>query len=158
MEQIFFGNTDGLNWFIHDVLPKSDITLTIVGKGMSKAFENSNQVKVYDFVESLDDFYQKADMLIIPTITGGGMKTKTAEAMMWGKVILGTSNAFEGYITQNVDGLFVCNTAEEFIDAIKKVQLGKYYRFNESIYHEFIDNYSTDVITEKFSEFISYIK
>jgi len=35
--------------------------------------------------------------VILPIISGSGMKTKTAEALMYGKSIIGIKEAFEGY-------------------------------------------------------------
>ena len=60
----FFGNTDGLKWFIENVLPKTEIHLTIVGNGMSKAFSNSDRITVFDFVEDLSVFYKEADFVL----------------------------------------------------------------------------------------------
>ena len=41
-------------------------------------------------VDCLETWYEKADVVISPIFLGSGMKTKTAEALMYGKPILGT--------------------------------------------------------------------
>lgn len=43
------------------------------------------------------------------------MKTKTAEALMYGKTIIGTKEAFEGYVLDE-KAMKLCSNAQEFID------------------------------------------
>lgn len=145
----FFGNTEGLNWYIENVLPKVDVHLTIVGNGMSKAFSNSDKITVYDFVDDLSAFYKKADFVVLPIISGGGMKTKTAEAMMWGKVILATKNAFTGYDIDNCKGLYVCESADDYIETIRKIYDEDFNYFNKSIHERFIEKHSIDSTISK---------
>ena len=90
----FFGNVDGLKMFIHNVLPHTDMQLTVVGKGMKKLNIDNSKVTIYDGVKSIASFYIDADFVIAPIVSGGGMKVKIAEAMMYGKKIVGTPEAF----------------------------------------------------------------
>lgn len=43
------------------------------------------------------EYIYNADFLIAPIFEGSGMKLKTAEALMYGKTVFGTTEAFEGY-------------------------------------------------------------
>lgn len=117
----FYPNIEGMQWFINKVLPKVEGKLCIVGKNMSPSiFSNLNdKVTIFGFVDDLAEYYRRAKMVISPIFHGGGMKTKTAEALMWGKLILGSKEAFEGY---EIDPkcMIECNTEAEFINAINK--------------------------------------
>ena len=115
----FYPNVEGMQWFIDTVMPKVDGNLTIVGKGMRpEIFDNLNdRIKIYGFVDDLSDYYRRARMVVSPIFHGGGMKTKTAEALMYGKMILGTKEAFEGYVL-DCDSLVECNSSESFMKAI----------------------------------------
>lgn len=144
----FFGNTDGLKWFIKNVLPNVDVHLTIVGNGMSKVFSDRKKITVYDFVEDLSDFYKKTDFVLLPIISGGGMKTKTADALMYGKAIIGTQNALCGYDIKNLKGIYECKTKEDFISAIKNIYDDDIFTFNQEIHERFILKHSISV-TEK---------
>lgn len=117
----FYPNVEGMQWFIDTVMPKVEGNLTIVGKGMRpEIFNNLNdRIKIYGFVDDLSDYYRRARMVVSPIFHGGGMKTKTAEALMYGKLILGTKEAFEGY-TKESTSLLECNTAEEYAEAINR--------------------------------------
>lgn len=55
--------------------------------------------------------------MISPIWAGGGMKTKTAEALMYGKTIIGTTETFEGY-EMDPRCMILCRSAADFIAAI----------------------------------------
>ena len=149
----FFGNTDGLNWFIKDVLPYVDIKLIIVGTGMSRAFKSTNKVEVHDYVDDLTPYYMDSDFVLLPIISGAGMKTKTAEAMMWGKAIIATSLALEGYEYSNIQGIYKCDTKEEFINSIKAIYRDGIYNYNSHIHEHFVNHYSRDVMIDRTRSF-----
>ena len=140
----FFGNTDGLKWFIENVLPKTEIHLTIVGNGMSKAFSNSEKITVFDYVDDLSVFYKETDFVLLPIISGGGMKTKTADALMYGKAIIGTPEVFFGYKVENLHGIYICQSENDFVQAIEQIYKDNVYNFNLLIHKRFTDCHSIE--------------
>jgi len=117
----FFANIHGIRWFVKNVMPNVDAHLTIVGNDMDK-FRDELQgpkVKVVGRVDSLKEVYQNADIVVSPIFYGSGMKTKTAEALMYGVPVLGTTEAFEGFDDVDLDEIgSTCNTARDFIEKI----------------------------------------
>lgn len=162
----FIPNLSGLEFFIQKVLPELNAKLIIVGKGMEKykkKFEKINEkVSVIGTVENLEEYYLKANAVIAPIFIGGGMKIKTGEALMYGKSIFGTTEAFQGYEVdyEKIGG--ICNTAEEFI--LKINNYIKYWenngKFEENKYSKemFIKKYSYDSSIEKFKELFDELK
>lgn len=69
------------------------------------------------------------------------MKTKTAEALMYGKEYLATSEALEGYENS---GIKPCDTAEEFIARIESLIRHKPEKFNSSMREVYLRNYSIE--------------
>ena len=124
----FGPNVDGLRWFIEKIMPNVTKTLKIVGKGMER-YKNEmthNNVEVVGTVEDLSDYYYKAECVVLPIRYGDGMKVKTAEALMYGRTVIGTNEAFEGYeIKDSFEG-YRCNTAEEFITRINNLKESGY--------------------------------
>lgn len=113
----FYANIDGLKWFAKEVSPHIHIPLVVIGLGMEslkKVFSKYPKIIIIGFVEDLNLFYSKADFVISPIFKGSGMKTKTAEALMYGKSIIGTREAFEGFLIPEGVGI-CCNSATEFI-------------------------------------------
>jgi hypothetical protein len=146
----FFGNTEGLSWFIENVLPYVNIKLLIVGTGMSKIFKNQEKIEVYDYVDDLSQFYLNADFVVSPIFSGGGMKTKIAEALMYGKSIIGTQEALEGYELKSSGKIFICQSKEDFIWTIENIYTKDIFYFNEDIRDIYLKYYSTENIKTRF--------
>lgn len=143
----FFPNIEAMRFFIKYVLPFVDAKLIIVGKGMDKyedeflsLVEDVSKIEVNGFVDDLAEYYYNASAVIAPILSGGGMKTKVAEALMYGKTILGTREAFQGYI-RNSRAMLECNSDLEFIKAITELDhMSTYNELSRKIYLESYDN------------------
>ena len=137
----FYPNIEAVTFLEDKVLPYVDANLSIVGSGMDKLKTKSKNTRVCSNVPSLTPFYQKADAVILPIFSGSGMKIKTCEAMMYGKIIFGTKEAFMGY---NIDCRFAieCNDAESFIEAINNNRFK--YNFSDASRECFLINHSLE--------------
>lgn len=165
---LFFGgyylpNVHGIDWFINKVYPnlQNKAELIVAGRGMDKLSERHypNGVIINGYIESIEELYRDADIVISPIFEGGGMKVKVAEAMAFGKIIVGSNESYEGYqekIPENYwDALFYrANTADEFTAKIyKALNLSdNKHHFNPKIrelYESgFSENYAERVISE----------
>ena len=152
----FFANNDGIMWFINEVSNHIDIPLWIAGsccyaieKNIDK--EKFPNIKLLGFVENIENLYINATGVIGPIFAGSGMKTKTVEAMMYGKNIYATTEAFEG-ISGDYDKMgALCNTKDDFINALQNL---KRVKFNEYTYSVFVNNFSAVSAYSKFSRFV----
>lgn len=97
------------------------------------------RVTIRGRVESLDEFYNKADVVVGPIFKGEGMKTKTCEALMYGKIYLGTDEALEGYEDLNE---YRCNTADEFVHMIELLTDKNLPKYNENLRNIYLEKYS----------------
>jgi glycosyltransferase involved in cell wall biosynthesis len=98
----------------------------------------------HDYVEDLEDYYKKSHIVISPIFIGSGMKVKIAEALMFGKIIIGTQLSFQGYKINNAD-CYICNTKEEFVNKIIDLQyllLDTDLNYSESSRKTYLDLYS----------------
>lgn len=140
-------NVQGILWFVKNVLPQTDIKLQIVGKGMSTIVpkvEEYKNIEVFSDVPDLRPFIENADIMLFPIFEGSGMKVKTCEALMYGKNIIGTAEAFEGYELDTSKAGACCNTKKEFLAAIKDFTEHPRPRFNAYSREVFVNNYSAD--------------
>lgn len=124
----FFGNIVGIKRFIQNVLPDlHNVTLTIVGNDMQRIAEEMpvpENVNVLGYVSNdrLEECYHSADIAILPILDGGGMKTKTAEAMMYHLPVIGTKEAFCGYEIDNQDIGLCSDNMNEWVEFINKIE------------------------------------
>jgi len=108
-------NVDGLIYFIQKWWP----TLKHSSLGIAGSICNNQQVfkevkaaggTLEGFVYYLDDFYANCRWIIAPLRQGSGIKIKVLEAMARGKVVIGSSKAFEGIpITHGINALVLEN-------------------------------------------------
>ncbi|WIG81923.1 glycosyltransferase [Photobacterium damselae] len=136
-------NIEALNFLTKDVMPFiKNRKLIIIGKGLDKyksKYDNHN-VETLGFVENIDNYYCKSNIVLSPIFSGAGMKVKIAEALSYGKIVMGTSFSFVGYNLQdNSDFLIEANTAKEYIELLKNsfdsssINSKKYFDDNLSI-------------------------
>ncbi len=153
----WFANIHGLKWFVRNVLVHVNIKLQIIGSGMDELEKEFAYPKIefLGFVPDLSPVLIKADYFICPIFIGGGMKVKTCEALMYGKNIIGTKEAFEGYEIDYTKVGAICNNQEEFIDTINHYCSIKREKFNEYSRECFIGKYSFQATLEMFAELLS---
>ena len=149
---------EGVKWFVNNVAPFVDSNIRIVGKGFDSVSQElcSKNVEVIGFVEDLEDEYLSADCVIVPILSGAGMKVKVAEALMYGKTVFGTGEAFEGYDIDFERVGAKCDSADEFIKAINGY-LPKSKKYNSFSRSEFDNKYSGKLAYDIFEAAISSI-
>jgi len=153
----FYANIRGITWFVQEIMSSFlNIELEIVGNGMHKlksTLERQN-VSVYGTVPDLQEYYKRAHLVILPIFTGGGMKVKTAEALMYGKTIIGTPEAFCGY-DYHPDIGRICANKTEFCEAIAYYLTYIPKQYNSASRELFLAKYSFDSTLEQFRRIFS---
>jgi glycosyltransferase involved in cell wall biosynthesis len=120
---MFYANEAGIAWYAEHVAPKIGMRTCVVGHGteaLRDRLELHENITVVGSVSSLADWYQRAHVVVAPIFDGSGMKTKVAEALMYGKRVIGTPEAFSGYEDLAQQAGEVCQSAEEFAVAINR--------------------------------------
>lgn len=154
----FYGNVSGLKWFIKEVLPFVNIQLTVVGKDMDqlrKDINISSKLEIHSNVPDISSYIEAADCIILPVFDGSGMKVKTCESLMYGKYIIGTSEAFEGYELNFEKVGACCNTKMEFISAINLFTSSIKSKYNAYSREVFKQKYSFEATLELFDKTLS---
>ena len=119
---------------------------------LNDEFKDDNRIIVHGRVEDLSPYYERATLVIGPIFEGAGMKVKTAEALSYGKVFIGTDESLIGYkeLAGSLLGksIFVCNNEIKFADAINSHNFND--EFCQDNYNFFLKNYSIEAATAKF--------
>lgn len=151
----FYANVKGIMWFIKNVIPKIDVKVYIVGKGFEvfrKTLEINEKIKVFGFVKNIRKLYLNASLIIAPIFHGSGMKTKVAEAMMFGKKIIGTPEAFSGYDVLPKRFGLISSDPSTFSKYINKNTNNKKINFFPSIRRVYIKYYSNPTVKKVFEK------
>jgi len=120
-------NQDALHFFLGEVLPKIEerypqVELTIVGKNppnwLNEIGQNNARITVTGFVESVIPHLDKAAVMIVPLLTGGGTRLKILESFACGKAVVSTSVGAEGIECESGKHILLADEPEEMCDAI----------------------------------------
>ena len=142
---LFYANEFGIKWFIKNVSPFISFKTYIIGSGFEKfkdEFEKHKNVRVIGKVDELSSWYLDAQYIIAPIFEGSGMKTKVAEAFMFGKKILATRSALAGYDNLPEYSYYLCNTSKEFIETIQSLVDSDYSNFDKNIRNIYENKFS----------------
>lgn len=121
-------NYKGVDSFLRDVWPSVKAAFPmleywIAGKGapseLAAAWSAIAGVKVLGYVEDLVSVYENCLASVVPVDSGGGTCIKTLESLAYGRVCFSTQFGARGFtegdITKNKLGLFIYETADEFL-------------------------------------------
>jgi glycosyltransferase involved in cell wall biosynthesis len=101
------------------------LNLYLAGRNMPEDFKNMNKpnVIVEGEVENAHLFMRSKGLMIVPLLSGGGMRVKIIEGMALGKVIVTTTVGGEGINYTEGSNILIANDPDEFIAAINKYVL-----------------------------------
>lgn len=153
----FFANEYGIKWFTKNVSPYIEYKTFIIGSGfenLKSELEQSKNVSVIGRVDSLSEWYINAEYVIAPIFEGSGMKTKVAEAMMYGKKILATSQALIGYEDAHIEAYYVCNTKRDYVELLSKLYSKIPKKFNENLRQLYLKEYSHEASKTRLERFL----
>lgn len=120
-------NQEAIKWFLNEVwsaiiAKEPTATFHLAGKNMPdeiiKLTATMHGVINEGEVKNANDFINNNNIMIVPLFSGSGMRIKIIEAMAIGKLVIGTSVAFEGIAVQHNKNGIIANTANEFKEAI----------------------------------------
>ena len=119
-------NIEGMNWFLDNVWERvirkyPQLSLVLAGKGTKSLFEGKqlHNVRIFDFVESAQQFINEHDIMIVPLLSGSGMRIKIMEGLALGKPVITTTIGAEGIDVTDKEDIIIANTPEEMMQAIE---------------------------------------
>lgn len=154
----FYANVEGMIWFARNVSPLIPYPIYVVGRGFDSykaEFERFHNIEVIGPVSDLAIWYRQASVVIAPIFSGSGMKTKVAEALKFGRPVVGSPGAFIGYDKVHSQAGYVCVTAVEYAEAITAVCSGR-VTYDESILRKlYKENYSQEAARKRFESLMT---
>ena len=156
-------NIEAMNWFVHDVMPLvleklPAVEFHLAGKRMSPEileYRQRQNIFTHPDVPSASAFMQSHEILVVPLLSGGGMRLKIVEAMALGMPIISTRIGAEGIAVRDGESILFAETPSEFVEKIQlllsnpelKQRLGKEAR------HIALERYTWESIAEQQARF-----
>jgi len=120
-------NEEAINWFIEDVFPMAveripDIKIYLAGKKMPQyLLEKSNEnLFIEGTIEDAIKFQEDKAIMLVPLLSGSGIRAKIVEGMALGKTIISTSVGAMGIAYTDNENILIADSPEEFVLQIEK--------------------------------------
>lgn len=146
-------NADGIRWFIKEVFPqvKENIpsaNLTIIGKNPPADFFNlanlfPDAIRITGYVDDLVPYLEKAAIMVVPVLAGGGMRVRILEAFSRGMPTITTTIGLEGIDAQPEIHVLVEDDPSAFAQAVIRL-------LRDPALREHLSTYGRRLVTQQY--------
>jgi len=120
-------NREGIEWFLdnfHKELAEGDLRARfyVAGNDIPDRFDDYEVLGKIFMQGEVDDaleFVNSKSIMIVPLLSGGGMRVKIIEGMAMQKCIISTTLGAEGIKYENGTHIIIANDQDEFYEAMK---------------------------------------
>jgi glycosyltransferase involved in cell wall biosynthesis len=121
-------NREGIEWFLenfHNDLVDGELRTRfyVAGNDIPEQFDEyevMGKIFIQGEVDDALEFVNSKSIMIVPLLSGGGMRVKIVEGMAMQKCIISTSLGAEGINYNHGGNILIADTREEFFKAIKR--------------------------------------
>ncbi|MFD1551974.1 glycosyl transferase family 4 [Putridiphycobacter roseus] len=153
-------NVEGVNWFLDDILPlikRKSFRLHLAGIDMPKYLIHLKDERVVNHgeVPSANDFINKHQVMLVPLLSGSGMRIKIIEAMALGKTVITTSIGAEGIEVTENENILIADTPAAFKEKIEDLidHPEKALKIGTNARKLVVAKYDTELIMKKLIQF-----
>ncbi len=121
-------NEEAVLWFVNNVWDKilqkiPQAKFYIIGRGISQkmASLNKSNIVVISKIETAEKVYHHYSLMVVPLLSGSGMRIKMIEGMAYGKAIVSTNIGAEGIAVTSNTNCLLADTPNEFAEAAIKI-------------------------------------
>lgn len=119
-------NKEAINWLLDEIWPelsKLNVQLHLAGRETPESLKklSDQKLKIHGDVDNAIDFMNQYDVMIVPLLSGSGMRVKIIEAMALGKVVITTTVGAEGIDYTNGEHLLIADTPTEFVNHVREL-------------------------------------
>ena len=163
-------NLEGLRWFLTEIWPdilkeEKDIKFHIAGRNASseiikylKSFKNV----IYDGeVLDANSYINSKAIMLVPLLSGSGMRIKIIEGMALAKAIVSTTIGAEGILAKDGEEMLIAKNKEEFLEkTLQLIQDREFYMKISKNARSFIENEfdNSRIVSHLIKQYESLIK
>jgi polysaccharide biosynthesis protein PslH len=118
-------NQEAVDWFLKNcwktILEKvPDAKLVLAGRFMPRSILDIRDpnIEVIEDVKDAREFYNEHEIMLVPLLSGSGLRIKIIEGLAFGKAIVTTSVGAEGINYANGKNLIIADSEKEFSNAV----------------------------------------
>jgi len=120
-------NLEGIQWFLKHLWPAISnqhpaLQFHLAGRKMPRNMigNGPKNVTIQGEVKDAKDFMLSNGIMVVPLLSGGGLRVKIIEAMALGKTIITTPTGAQGINCKHDENILIGNTANEFVELVNR--------------------------------------
>ena len=160
-------NVEAVNWFlnncwqkIHQLFP--DLRLYLAGRNFPAEISGKHLSNVVceGRIEDALDYMRKKQIMIVPLLSGSGMRVKIIQGLALGKTIVSTTIGAEGIPVENEKNILIADSPEDFISTLQRCMDNTEWCKNIGLAgRKFAEeNYSNESVADKLGQFYAKLK
>lgn len=121
-------NIEAVDWLMQMIWPalekkNKNISLSLAGRDMSDRYQiyQGKQVSIDGEIASAHNYLHQKGIMLVPLLSGGGMRVKIIEGMALGCPIITTSVGIEGINAKHEKHVLIADSKEDFADCIERL-------------------------------------
>jgi polysaccharide biosynthesis protein PslH len=121
-------NQEAVEWFLNNCwetihVKHPNCKFVIAGRNMPDKFKNLNRtdIVVLENVENKTAFYSTYNIMLVPLLSGSGLRIKIIEGLSYGKAIVSTSVGAEGIPVNAGEHLLIADDADAFTKSVTEL-------------------------------------
>ncbi len=157
-------NQEGLLWFLDSVwkeisMKKPEIVFYVAGRNapdkLVKRISKYRNIVYKGEVENAGIFMENKSIMIVPLLSGSGMRVKIIEGMALGKAIVTTSIGAEGIDIKHKENIIIADTADDLKKELENLLENKSFftKIGENARTFIVDKMDNNKITVELAEF-----
>ncbi|MBR9921096.1 MAG: glycosyltransferase [Bacteroidetes bacterium] len=118
-------NLEGLKWFLDNIWKKArrshpDLSLHVAGRNTPEWLHQlaNKHLQIPGEVPDASTFINQHSVMIVPLLSGSGMRAKILEGMALSRLVITTSIGLEGIDARHKKEVLIADTPEQFLQAI----------------------------------------
>ena len=155
-------NIEGVEWLLKEIWPKviakePEAILYIAGRYTPDWLMDGHwpNVEICGEVENAAEFIANNDIMLVPLLSGGGMRVKILEGMALSKLVISTSIGIEGISAVHGEEALVADSSEDFaqeiVNAFRDINMIK--RISKNAKDFVAKSYDNKAIAEQLIQF-----
>ena len=121
-------NLEGILWFLEEVWPLINsnfpqLRFYLAGRNMPQFLVDTPHPNVFfcGEVENAADFMRSKSIMVVPLLSGGGIRVKIIEGMALEKAIVSTSLGAEGIDFEKDKNILIADNPQQWLEAIRSL-------------------------------------
>jgi hypothetical protein len=160
----WYPNQEGLIWFIENIWNSvskiyPEQVFSIAGRNAPENFikklKSYKNLNYLGEIENAKAFMQKNNVMIVPLLSGSGMRIKIIEGMASGNIILSTSKGAEGINGKHLIDFIIADTPENFKNSLINIIENNYpcKQISNNAQHFILNNFDNFALSNSLLDF-----